>query len=159
MATITCLCPACESTVRSELIPGEELRCPQCSQQMAPIVPDWQDGQLNCCLVCPSDQMFIRKDFPQRLGVTIVCLGFLASSIAWFYHQVLLSFGILFGTAAIDVILYIVMGNLLECYRCHAQYRGLGDIASHGSFNLEVHERFRQEAARLDEAQRPGPAN
>ena len=103
--------------------------------------------------------MFIRKDFPQRLGVTIVCLGFLASSIAWFYHQILLSFGILFGTAAIDVILYMVMGNVLECYRCHAQYRGLGDIASHGSFNLEVHERFRQEAARLEQAQRPGPAN
>jgi len=126
---------------------------------MASSVPDWQDGRLNGCLVCPSDQLFIRKDFPQRLGVTIVCVGFLASSVAWFYHQVILSFGILFGTALIDVILYIVIGNLLECYRCHAQYRGLGDMAAHGSFNLEVHERFRQEAARLEQAQEPGPAN
>lgn len=71
-------------------------------------------------------------------------------------EKVILSFAILFGTALIDVILYIVMGNLLECYRCHAQYRGLGDMAAHGSFNLEVHERFRQEAARLEQT---GPSS
>ena len=57
--------------------------------------------------------------------------------------------GILFATALIDVVLYVVMGNVLECYRCHAQYRGLPSLEGHEGFNLEVHERYRQQAARL----------
>mgnify|MGYP000497104993 CR=1 FL=1 len=28
-----------------------------------------------------------------------------------------------------DLLLYVLMGNVLECYRCHAQYRGLPSLA------------------------------
>ncbi len=111
------------------------------------------------CAVCPSKELFVRKDFPQRLGVSIVILGFVASSIAYSYHLVILSFAILFASALIDVILYFVMGNLLECYRCHAQYRGLSNLTSEHAFDLEIHERYRQEAARLQQSghSRPTP--
>ena len=94
----------------------------------------------------------MRKDFPQQLGVGIVITGFVASTVAWYYHRVLLSFGVLFATALIDVILYVVMGNVLECYRCHAQYRGLASLEGHAGFDLEIHEKYRQQAARMKSA-------
>jgi hypothetical protein len=78
-----------------------------------------------------------------------VVLGFVGSSIAWANYQVLWSFAILFVTALIDLALYIVMGESLTCYRCHAQYRGFEEIERHGGFDLETHERYRQLAARM----------
>jgi hypothetical protein len=99
--------------------------------------------------VCPSTELYARKDFPQRLGVGLVVAGFIGSSIAWANYQVLWSFAILFGTALIDLVLYLVMGESLTCYRCHAQYRGCEQIERHGGFDLDTHERYRQLAARL----------
>ncbi len=56
----------------------------------------------------------MRKDFPQRLGVAIVVTGFIASSIAWSQYMTLLTFGILFATALIDVVLYLIVGEALD---------------------------------------------
>jgi hypothetical protein len=111
-------------------------------------VPALDSDRLDRCLVCPSSDLFVRKDFPQRLGVAIVVGGFLASSIAWYFHMVLTTFGILFASAFLDVCLYLVMGNVLECYRCHAQYRDVAQLETHPAFDLETHERYRQAAQR-----------
>ena len=91
----------------------------------------------------------MRKDFPQRLGVTIVIAGLVASCVAWYGHRVILTFVILLLSALVDLVLYWVMGSVLECYRCHAQYRGVNNLQQHGGFNLETHERYRQQAKRL----------
>jgi hypothetical protein len=99
--------------------------------------------------VCGGRELFVRKDFPQRLGVTIVLLGIGASCLAWSMQWIIATFGILFGTALADVVLYAVTGNVLECYQCHAQYRDIPGLNDHDAFNLEVHERYRQQAARL----------
>jgi len=114
--------------------------------------PAARDGDhLNQCLVCGSRELFVRKDFPQRLGLLLVVVGFVASSVAWFYYQIVLAFGILFLTAGIDVVLYVLMGEALVCYRCEAHYRQVGDLGGHAAFDLETHERYRQIAARLSE--------
>ena len=91
----------------------------------------------------------MRKDFPQRLGVALVTIGLLGSCVAWAYSQLYWTFGILFATALVDVLLYAVVPNALMCYRCGAMYRGAADIDQHGSFNLETHERHRQQKIRL----------
>jgi hypothetical protein len=108
-------------------------------------------GQIHRCLVCPSTELYARKDFPQRLGVALVIAGFIGSSIAWANYQVFWTFAILFATALIDLVLYVVMGESLTCYRCDAQYRGFEQIERHGGFDLETHERYRQMAARMKE--------
>lgn len=147
---VTYHCPECHSTVRSAIGAGaQRIECPACRQPIELPPEAISVGQLNRCLVCPSTELYARKDFPQRLGVALVIFGFVASSIAWANYQVLWSFAILFGTALIDLILYLVMGESLTCYRCHAQYRGFENIEVHGGFNLETHERYRQQAARL----------
>jgi hypothetical protein len=130
-----------------------QLTCPHCAQQIAVASGSIESGQIRRCLVCPSTELFLRKDFPQRLGAALVILGFIGSSIAWANYMVMWSFAILFATALVDLVLYIVMGESLTCYRCHAQYRGFHDNPQHGGFDLETHERYRQMAARVK--QRP----
>jgi hypothetical protein len=147
---VTYTCPACHRAARAAVANDTtQLVCSHCGLHVK--VPDGAvaDGMIRRCLVCPSHELFQRKDFPQRLGVALVVLGFIGSSIAWAYYQVFLSFGILFATALVDLVLYVVMGESLTCYRCHAQYRGFPDGSQHGGFDLETHERHRQIAARI----------
>ena len=149
MITVSARCPYCNDTISQRLEPGRRVVCPACGQTFTDNCPDLDDAsQPARCVTCPSTELFVRKDFPQRLGVAIVVAGFAASSVAWYHHLVFWTFGILFFTALIDVLLYLIMGNVLECYRCHAQYRGLSALTGHAGFDLEIHERYRQQAAR-----------
>jgi DNA-directed RNA polymerase subunit RPC12/RpoP len=147
---VTYNCPGCGRAARQGVFAeSRALDCPHCHQQVA-IPGDTIEGRrINRCLVCPSRDLYARKDFPQRLGVALVAFGFIGSSIAWANYHVLWTFAILFGTALVDLLLYIVMGESLTCYRCGAQYRGFEEIELHGGFDLETHERYRQMAARL----------
>ena len=144
-------CPSCEITGRSPLDEETtEIPCASCSQ-ICRVPPDAVDSQaISQCVICRSHDLFIRKDFPQRLGVIIVVAGSLASCYAWYRHALFLTFGILFITAAIDVLLYLLVRDAIVCYRCGAHYRGYDDDDSHTPFNLEIHERYRQEAARQE---------
>ena len=147
---VSYLCPECAGTVRVRFADHRtHLACSHCGRQIAAPADAISDGRIKRCLVCPSTDLFARKDFPQRLGVALVVLGFVASSVAWANYQVLLTFAILFATALVDLLLYLVMGESLTCYRCHAQYRGFEEIERHGGFDLETHERYRQMAARM----------
>jgi hypothetical protein len=105
-------------------------------------------------LVCPSVDLFVRKDFPQRLGVALVVVGIVASSIAWGFGRPLETFAILFATALADVVLYLVVPDALMCYRCGAEYRSVPGQERHGAFNLETHERHRQQVARMAHGRR-----
>jgi hypothetical protein len=125
------------------------LRCASCRQEIA-LPPDAFDGdELRRCLVCPSTDLFVRKDFPQRLGVAIVVVGIVGSSIAWGYTYTIATFAILFATALADVVLYLLVPDALMCYRCGAMYRSVPGMGRHGAFNLETHERYRQQSARM----------
>ena len=147
---ITYACPACDAGVRLEFdSDSRELACPHCSKRLA-IPADGVEGtRVKRCLSCPSTDLYVRKDFPQRLGVALVAIGIIGSSIAWYHMDVYWTFGILFVTALFDVLLYSLVGDALMCYRCQAQYRGIKEMDSHGSFDLETHEKYRQLLARL----------
>jgi hypothetical protein len=156
---VTFACPACQKAARVALSAEiSELTCSHCGQPIAIPAGAVEGGRIRRCLVCPSTELFLRKDFPQRLGVGLVILGFVGSTIAWANYMVWLSFAILFATALVDLALYIMMGESLTCYRCHAQYRGFEEDPQHGGFDLETHERYRQIAARM-KSQRTTPAS
>ncbi len=153
MANVSFSCPDCGGMLRASFDSDAiTVECPACRQTRKTQRPDFQNGCLHRCLVCPSTELFVRKDFPPRLGVAIVVVGIILSSVFWAYHQVIATFTVLFATALIDVVLYFTMGNVLECYRCHAQYRGLPGFESYPQFDLEAHEKHRQQAIRLNEA-------
>lgn len=138
--------------MRAELAPATSLlTCSACGAARAVPADTFDGARLRRCAVCPSTDLYFRKDFPQRLGVGLVVVGFAASSVAWFFYMIYWAFGILFATALIDVVLYLLMGESLTCYRCAAQYRGDFDAAGHSPFDLETHEKHRQQQARLDQ--------
>lgn len=145
-------CPQCEARVRLEVPEdAKSLSCPSCAHEI--LLPEgaWDGNTLSRCLLCPSKDLFLRKNFPQRLGVLIVAIGFVASCVTWANHQIIATYAIFFATALLDVILYFVVGNLLQCYRCEAQYRDLPGVNDHEAFHLETHERYRQQEARHSE--------
>lgn len=150
MMNVTFRCTHCDHTVQADVpAPGGQLACPKCQTSWTVDAAALTEGKLWQCLVCPSRELFIRKDFSQAAGVGIVVVGFLISSIFWAYRMPLWTYGVLFITALIDVVLYVAVGNLLQCYRCQAQYRQVPGLENHGGFDLETHEKHRQQKIRL----------
>jgi hypothetical protein len=153
---VTFRCPNCDQTMSAQFeATRPELACPAC--RTAWPVPEGVagEGKLWQCLVCSSKELFIRKDFSQQLGVTIVVAGIVVSSIFWALRMPYWTYGVLFATALIDVILYFTVGNVLQCYRCQAQYRGVPGLENHGGFDLETHEKYRQQRLRLAQQAKP----
>lgn len=150
-------CPRCDQTSCAEVPNGATaVGCRQCHAQLELPSGAFEDGRLARCLVCPGTDLFVRKDFPQGLGAAIVVFGFAASCLTWYYYWIYFTFGILFATALADVVLYVLIGEVVVCYRCGAQYRQLGPAGQHRPFDLVTHERHRQQAARLPRQQAAG---
>jgi phage FluMu protein Com len=152
---VTFRCPHCDQISRAEFQAATtEIACPACRATWP--IPDGAvtDATVTRCLVCPSTELFVRKDFSQKLGVTIVVLGIVISSIFWFYRMPYWTFGTLFLFALVDVVLYVTVGNVLHCYRCQAQYRGVPGLENHQPFDLETHEKHRQQQIRLKQAEK-----
>ncbi len=162
---ITYACPSCDATATdADVETARSLVCSRCNAEVnipadavawtnaagGGVEPGNGTPVLRRCMVCPSTELFVRKDFPQRLGVAIVVVGFAASCVTWAWQMLVPTFAILFGTALIDVVLYLVMPECLTCYRCGSRYRGAA--GTHGGFDLETHERHRQQRIRLAEA-------
>ncbi len=147
---VTFSCPGCHEGVRADVSASDAIiACPRCRQAIVVPPGALDGGRLSRCLVCPSTDLFVRKDFPQRVGVGIVILGIVASCVTWGYSLPIATFAILSATALVDVVLYLIVPDALMCYRCGAQYRLAEGMGRHGAFNLETHERYRQQAARL----------
>lgn len=149
-------CRSCEHPVRLDVsAESSELLCNACGKSTAIAAEDISaEGKLNACVVCGCRELFVRKDFPQKVGVGIVACGFIASTIALAYHQRFVAYAILFATALIDLVLYFIVKNMLQCYRCQALYRGLSGLEAFEPFNLETHEKFRQQAIRLAQSKK-----
>ena len=166
---ITYACPSCEATVSSDDAETKPvLVCPQCTAALdvpgdafgwsgpggEPVAAGEGVPRLRRCMVCPGNELVTRKDFPQRLGVGIVVAGLAASCVTWAWRLLVPTFAILFGTALVDVVLYLLMPECLTCYRCGARYSGAG--GPFGGFDLETHEKHRQQRIRLTQRAAPG---
>lgn len=158
---ITYACPSCGSTAVAEGVESAvEIVCPRCAAAVAippgavERVEPGREPRLHRCLVCPCTELFTRKDFPQRVGVGIVVAGFAASCVTWAWRLLVPTFAILFATALVDVVLYLLMPDCQTCYRCGARYRGAA--GSPGTFDLETHEKHRQQRIRLAERSATG---
>jgi hypothetical protein len=92
-----------------------------------------------------------QKDFPVRLGLLMVGLGALGSTVAWSFYEPLWAIGILMAFALVDLLLFLFMPDVLVCYRCAARHRAAALDESVPHFNLEIAEKYRQEQIRLRE--------
>ena len=86
----------------------------------------------------------------------IVGIGIFLSTVAVAYMMPGVAMIILMAFGMADWILYAILPNRLVCYRCHAQYRKVPNLEKTGVFDLEVNERYRQEAIRLKQKDTSG---
>jgi hypothetical protein len=108
---------------------------------------------LPACVVCGNQELYKKKDFPHGVGLTLLTVACLGSLIPYFLYQIWLTWAILLGTAALDGLLYLWVGDVLVCYRCGAQHRGLPLQVDYKPFDLGIGERYRQERLRREQLQ------
>ena len=154
---VTFRCPHCDELSAAEFDAATEFACSACAARFHPAEGAVADGNVTQCLICPCRELYVRKDFSQTVGVGIVAAGMIISSIFWFYRMPFWTYATLFASALLDVVLYVTVGNVLQCYQCQAQYRGLKALEEHEGFDLEIHEKHRQQQIRLARVGTPPP--
>jgi hypothetical protein len=113
------------------------------------------DPALPVCVVCGNHELYKKKDFPHAFGMAILVGAFLASTVTYFLYEKWWTWAILIGSAAFDGILYLLVKDVIVCYRCDAHFCGVTATAEHKPFELTVHERYRQEKIRREQLQPP----
>jgi hypothetical protein len=101
------------------------------------------DQPLEKCPKCGCEELFIRKNFPQKLGLTLVIVAAVAFLIlAARRENFWIGATILFIAALIDAIFYLLVGKITVCYRCHAEFGGPIN-PKHAGFDLPIGEKYR----------------
>ncbi len=93
------------------------------------------------CAVCQGRELFIRKDFPPRIGAAIV-VAFGLAAIYFFTINVLIGWSILAAAVLLDLLIYLVIGKVTTCYACRAEYRKCNLNPSHEGFDLATSEKY-----------------
>jgi hypothetical protein len=143
-------CPVCEHPGRLDVPGPVEWQCPQCGHLLHLPVAGF-DPALPACLLCGTPSLYKKKDFPHALGLNIVVLACLASTVAFLLYRQWWYWAILIGAAAFDGLLYLWVKDVIVCYRCQAHYRGVRPNPAHKPFELATHERYRQERLRREQ--------
>jgi hypothetical protein len=103
-----------------------------------------REQYLTSCPKCGCRELFVRKDFPQKVGLFIVVLAgvsflILASSRTRFHLGAI----VLLAAAVLDGLLYLVVPKVTVCYKCRCEFRDVKLNPEHGGFELAVGEKYR----------------
>ncbi len=133
-----------KTTTRVDSHGRVETLCPACREQIVLDVPVELPAQrlITRCALCPGREFFIRKDFPQKLGLALVVLAALVASIFYARENIPATFATLAAVVVIDAVIYLFVGRVTVCYRCRAEYRGAGYNPQHEGFDLATSEKY-----------------
>lgn len=146
---ITHRCPKdyCRALIRT---PGDrtgrvETLCPACGEAVVLDVDAavMEQRVVRKCALCPGREFFIRKDFPQRLGMVAVVLAGLIASVFFYYENIPATFATLGALVLVDAVIYLLVGRVTVCYRCRAEYRGVAYNSDHQGFDLATSEKYK----------------
>jgi hypothetical protein len=138
----TDLCVAIIEYEPLEHCPGS-IQCPRCRRSHPAAVTDSirHKNMLDRCAICGCRELFIRKDFPQRIGLLIVVVfGVLA--LYFFRTSVITAWTILASAVLIDLLIYLLIGRVTTCYACRAEYRKCAIDPTHQDFDLATSEKY-----------------
>src|SRR6266446_7073643 len=98
---------------------------------------------LTVCPRCGCRDLFVRKDFPQKIGLAIVIMAgmaflILAARATTFRWGV----WVLVAAVVVDAVLYFFVPRVTTCYRCRADFRRVPVNPKHGAFELAVGEKY-----------------
>ncbi len=109
----------------------------------------WDDAldphsRLLRCPVCSCRELFVRRDFPQRLGIGIVIAGAVVAMILFSLDQVVTGLAVLGAVALVDALIYPFTKRCLVCYRCRSEFRGLPIPRDQPGWDLATGEKYAQ---------------
>jgi hypothetical protein len=100
---------------------------------------------LTACPRCGCRDLFVRKDFPQKLGLGIVLIAAVGFVIlAADRNTFSLGVWVLAAAAGLDAALYLFVKKITVCYRCRAEFRENPLNPDHHGFDLATGEKYRQ---------------
>jgi len=143
-------CTTCQVPCSLEMAGPVPRQCPNCAQRIDLAAPE-PASALTSCALCGNPELYKKKDFPHWLGLailTVACLGFVILNAL---YQQWWAWGVLIGSALVDGLMYLRVGDAVVCYRCGALYRGVPAAGDYKPFELIVGERYRQERLRREE--------
>jgi hypothetical protein len=143
------LCSKCETYTVTRDVAAASWTCTGCGHVIPAAAPSTVP-ELTNCRVCDNHELYVQKDFPHWLGMGILVVACAASVVSYALYLIKTTWAILIGSAAIDGLLYLLMGNVTVCYRCRTQYRGFPPNPVHHSFDLAISEKYRQEQLRKE---------
>jgi len=122
---------------------GPTMTCPRCKVAHPMNISESlrREGRVDHCAVCGGTELFIRKDFPQRLGLAIVVIFGLVA-IYCFTFSVLTAWTVLASAVALDLLIYAFLGKATTCYACRAEYRKCLLNPAHEGFDLATSEKY-----------------
>ena len=122
---------------------GPTMECPRCHVRHPMQISDSirREHLVDRCVVCGGSELFIRKDFPQRLGVAVVGVFGLAA-LYYFTVSVLIAWSILGAAVFVDLVIYAFLGKVTTCYACRAEYRKCLLNPAHEGFDLATSEKY-----------------
>jgi hypothetical protein len=148
--TVRVCCPNCEEYSALPEAGAKPWVCSICGAGLTPLAhaAEAPEVGLEHCRYCGHGELYVQKDFPHWLGLSILLVAVVASFITYSYHEIAWTWVILLGSAAIDGLLYCLVGNVTICYRCLAQHRGFRPNPDHRPFDLGIGEKYRQQRLR-----------
>ncbi|MEK6799177.1 MAG: hypothetical protein AABZ12_09455 [Planctomycetota bacterium] len=122
---------------------GPTMRCPRCKKDIPITVTDAVRARrsVDRCAVCGCSELFVRKDFPQGLGLAVVVL-FGAAAVYCFTFSVVWAWAVLASAFLLDFLIYLLIGRVTTCYRCRAEFRKSNQNPEHEGFDLSTSEKY-----------------
>lgn len=154
LVNVTLACPSCDRPSKAPVDQPGDWQCYACDHRLRLSAAD---KSLPTCVVCGNHELYKKKDFPQWLGGTILLAAVVLSTVTYYSYQKWWSWSFLIGSAIIDGVMYLLVGDVVVCYRCEAQYRGFTATDAHKPFEIAIGERYRQERMRKEQMKADSP--
>jgi DNA-directed RNA polymerase subunit RPC12/RpoP len=134
-AEIAFPCPTCGNEAVAGL--DGKGRCAHCHAEPTLQLADStkQEKVIASCPACGSRQLYVQRDFNQKVGLGVVIVGAAFAPFTPFYSS-------LIAAALVDAALYAVLPEITVCYRCHAHFRGFARNPEHTAFDLHIAEQY-----------------
>lgn len=145
-------CPSCDQPASMPIDQSSNWQCPSCDHRLH---LNAAESSLPTCAVCGNHELYKRKDFPHELGMAILIAALVMSIYTYWAYEKWWTWLFLIGSAVIDGILYLWVGDVVVCYRCETHHRGFTPTDAHKPFEIEIGERYRQEKIRLERMKYP----
>lgn len=112
-------------------------RCPACDAETQLDVSDaFRDGRVvERCPACRGVQLYVQRDFNQKVGIAVVAVGAILAPFTPFYASLVVAL-------LVDAGLYALLPEIAICYRCQAHFRGFARNPSHQVFDLHIAEQY-----------------